>query len=128
MKLDHKLKGKLCLWQEIVFLFLLCSILLSQLAIDPASQAEWKRDSLLLEGPSVMGKRSILLTCGLLIAKGMYPRSIKNHILGNCKLEVILCLSYLPFQWNKMLLFSFFLSRATVLFSCMMLNCCIFPV
>lgn len=50
MKLDHKLKGKLCLWQEIVFLFLLCSILLSQLAIDPASQAEWKRDSLLLEG------------------------------------------------------------------------------
>lgn len=83
MKSDHKLKAKLCLWQEIVFLFLLCSMLLSQLAIDAASQAEWKRDSLLLEDPSVMGKRSILLTCGLLITKGIYPRrNIKDRILG----------------------------------------------
>lgn len=84
MKLDHKLKGKLCLWQEIVFLFLLCSILLSQLAIDPVSQAEWKRDSLLLEGPSVMGKRSILLTCGLLIAHKKPSQGQRCGSLTSC--------------------------------------------
>lgn len=110
MKLDHKLKGKLCLWQEIDFLFLLCSILLSQLAIDPVSQAEWKRDSLLLEGPSVMGKRSILLTCGLLIAKGMYPRrrSIKNHILGKLQARSH-SLPFLPtFSMEQNVTFFFF--------------------
>lgn len=58
---------------------------------DPVSQAEWNRDSVLLEHRT--HKKSILLTCGLSIGEGIFARIIKVRILAKFQVSS----HFLPF-------------------------------